>query len=95
MEGSLGAKCLNPARRNRRFKRLAEDWTQLLGAAQDADSAQDVGALVKHGDPAAGLQGLSLRHSKQVLITLRQLRPGLVLPAWADAGVLCCSFWPG
>ena len=47
---SLHAKCLSPARRNRRSKRLAEDWTQLLDAAQQADR-----------DPAQALQDLSIQ----------------------------------
>ena len=64
VEGSLHAKCLNPARCNRRSKRMAEDWSQLLALAHQADLAQQggPGQLV-----TAGMQDLSLQPGKPVL----------------------------
>ena len=67
VEASLHAKCLNPARRNRRCKRLAEDWSQLFSAAHEADLAYQQEGAAKPGDAAAGLQELSLQqHGKPV-----------------------------
>ena len=84
VEASLHAKCLNPTRRDRRSRRLAEDWTQLLSAAQQADHAQQA----PDSDPAAGLQELSIQPHAQ---PSAQVRPCMLQRNAAQHSAACCA----